>query len=881
MQALLGAAACGLLLINQKGSILYSNRAVEDIFGYKTEALINQHLSILLLPSMRQQHKKYFDSFFEKALSRDMGKGASFPGFHCSGKTVHVSIALSSIDFEGDTCVLATITKAALLNETTVNLAYSKANLASKIEENNRLINVAKNSLDAVYLLDQKQRISWANNAGVILLHKSKKETVGASIETIVDAKTTPDEKNKFLLALHKGLSYTGELYLGYEGMQAVPVSCSLQPVFENEMLQGFSLNVRDITNKRLLELQMRENNELLETIARIASLGFFSLDVDKNELTWSEQVYKIHELPVNSHIDVSDALKYYAPEAQAKISQAVDICMATGKSFDLELPFITAKNRRIWVRSVGYAEFIDGQPKKLKGAFQDITYMRQAAFKAEQAALTKSSFLANMSHELRTPISGILGLSEILSETELNQKQLEYLSMVQNSGNSLLFIVNQVLDYAKLDSGSQKLHHSTFNLTNLINHKTYIHALAADDKGCKFTIDILPDVPENFYGDSDRIAQVLTNLCSNAVKFTSDGEIIVRVSIATNGFLKVEVLDSGVGISKQDMMSLFQEFQQLDSTFSREHQGTGLGLTISKQLISLMDGEIGVTSELGKGSVFWFTIPIETGKSNQAHENKRVSLPNTLVLAASELDCEQWRILAKEEKFKIKAISSMAEVLSELKTDPHWTLTLIADLPSDIPISTCIASLKRFTKQDHKLVINNIFRVPEHSDEYYLDMPTSSVGGNSKEYWREQFFHLQSWYAQFTIGDEKTLINKHILIVEDNKINQALITGLLSSTGLHISIANNGKEALTIIEQDDSIDLVIMDCQMPVMDGFEATKRIRKHKNKRIAELRITAATAHGFEEDIQACFAVGMNDVLVKPFTKQQLLDNILCNL
>ena len=883
LYSIVNAVSYGLILIDKKGSILFANTAIEGLFGYKIKTLLTKHINVLWLPSTTNERQLALTSFFLKPCVRKSNNHTSFSASHKDGSIMHVGVTLNTTIHENEECLLATFTPEKQVNNTDQLLNSSRDILARNIDDNKRVLNVSKNSVDAVFLIDQKHHITWVNIAGGILLDARIKELTNVYVLDVVNDKSLRSEKTKFALALEQGLSFTGELHLAFSSKSVAQVDCSLQPVFENERLQGFTLTARDITNRRLLEAKMRDNNELLETVARIASLGFYSLDIEKNELTWSEQVYKIHDLPVHSKIDVSQALDYYAPQAKDKISAAVERCMETGKPFDMELPFITAKSRNIWVRSVGYAEFVNGQPVKLKGAFQDITYMRQAALDAEQAANAKSSFLTNMSHELRTPINGILGISEVLLDTSLSVQQNEYLSMVQSSGRSLLFLVNQVLDYAKLNSGSQKLHESIINLSTFIQHKTYIHVLAANEKGCKFNVDISPLVPSRYLGDADRIGQIINNLCSNAVKFTDAGEIRVKADITQDNMLKFEIKDSGVGIHAKDIDSLFEEFQQLDSTLSRHHQGTGLGLTITKQLVELMSGEIGVTSTIGKGATFWFTLPVNDIFVNALPEAPDVLIPNTLVLAASAQECEQWRSLAIQQKMKIKAVETMPDLVAALKLDVHWALSIITAVPEGFPIHTCIASIFRVANSNHRVLVNEKYLDNQdllQPNTYTMNM-VNYAPNNLQEPLLYLFVALQKWYAQFTEVIDGNWHNKHILIVEDNEINQTLFIGLLSSTELKITIANNGKEALDILDKDDSINLVVMDCQMPVMDGFEATRQIRSHANSRISALRIAAATAHGFEEDIQACFDVGMNDVLVKPFNKKQLIEIISRNL
>ncbi|MFW8591767.1 ATP-binding protein [Glaciecola sp. 2405UD65-10] len=891
LSVLLNNLASGMVLVNQRGIVEFCNITIAEIFGFSIEDILGKPLYNLLIPTMREAHQAHFDTFFKKPFSRSMGDGASFPAQHASGKTIYVSIGLRPLTLKNEEFVLATITPASRLNETTKSLAASEANLSRRINENKRLKHVAESSDDAVFLLDLKYCINWVNKAAVNLTGMTSTELSGQKILSFILVENNNHQINSLREALSEGRSYSGEIELRHNGGDRVQINASLQPVFESDILQGFYFTAKDETNRRRLEMQKRNNTELLETTARIAKLGFYSLDLLTDELIWSEEIYKIHELPVNQLVVIDDAISYYAPSAQETIKAAVERCIETGESFDLELPFTTAEGKAIWVRSVGYAEFKNGKPIKLKGALQDITNLRQAAIDAEQAALAKSSFLANMSHELRTPIAGVIGVGELLSSTDLAPEQIHYLNLINQSAESLLFLVNQVLDYAKLESGSQKLQESYFDLVDFSFNKTQVHKLAAQKKACIFSVSIDHNLPRFIFGDKSRIAQVIDNLCSNAVKFTDSGQIKLALRYQDNNILRCEVSDSGVGIKTQDASKLFSEFQQVDSSFSRIHQGTGLGLTISKQLVELMGGEIGLQSTFGKGSTFWFTLPLKV-KDEQAEVSVEGALPDTLLLVANEVQADIWQAQANTKKCRMKICTLVSELISELKANASWQVILIAGLSGEIPVATCIASIQRQMCASQKCVLINPILNSSNSacdsiinDEAKLTLinaPVSTSHVSLESITLERFHHYVEWTASNKLIYVHDLSAYSTLIVEDNEINQVLFREMLSQTKINITFASNGKEALDILyEKSKKFDLIIMDCQMPIMDGFAATEAIRLHQDEEIADIRICAATAHGFKEDVEKCLAVGMNDVLVKPFSKEQLLNSVLRNL
>lgn len=885
LSILLDSVASALVLVDQTGIIKYCNKNVEQIFGISAGDLIQCHINNLFLPTTRQIYQSHFEDFFNAPNNRLMGEEATFPAQHRSGKTIYITIDLTYLEFENKPCVLATISKVKKPDSATKKIERPKMRLLEKIEENKRILAVAENSSDAVYLLNQDCEITWVNPAALSLIGYRTVEVLSYPITNFLHQSQSENEIRDLSVALNEGLSFMGEVALATADGWKVPIDCSLFPVFGQDDLQGYVFAARNVSSRRKLEAQMRGNTELLETTARIAQLGFYSLDIKTEQLMWSEEVYKIHELPPNIKIEVENSINYYAPEARPIINEAVQRSMRTGESFDLELPFITAKGRYIWVRSVGYVEFKDGEPIKLKGAFQDITRLRQAAIDAEQAAQAKSSFLANMSHELRTPISGVLGISEILSNTPLDDKQKEYVSAISQSASTLLFLVNQVLDLAKLDSGSQRLNKRTFNLRQFMHETIYIHAVSAREKSCEFSLHIDDAVLDGLYTDSDRLRQVINNLCSNAIKFTESGSIQVDVRHNEDSELVITIKDSGIGINEDDIPLLFNEFQQIDNSYSRKHQGTGLGLTISKQLVELLGGKIGVRSKFGKGSDFWFSLPLSKVSGTGKEIETGIVLPSTLLLVEDEISANFWLEIAMQHKLKLRVCTDITEMLSELKSDKTWKIVGLFSVACDIPVQTCIASVLRVIGNHQTLLVNqgilalNELKKP-NNDYSQIDLSVTSTSLAQPPIF-EQFAKLLDWFSNQHGTHLSDWNGKRILIAEDNAINQLLFSEMLADTQAQVTIVENGQEALTMLEQDSIYDLVIMDCQMPVMDGFEATRRIREHATPAISNIRITAATAHGFEEDVQRCYEVGMNDVMVKPFSRTMLIDVISRNL
>ncbi len=763
-----------------------------------------------------------------------------------------------------------------------------------------------------LYLLDlEAERLVWINSRLTTLLGYRQEDLLARSYRDFLEDFAHPDDVASLRLADFANL-YSG---LGDSRIREVDYRIrdadgrwrwlrSRELVFSNDESgrpQRILGSSEDITERKEAEQAVRESESRFRELADSAPVIISLTELDRGVVFVNRTGIEFCGVSQDEVMGEGWLRFIHGDDRQRGIDLSA-FRAGVPKRMETELRVRRADGEYRWLATTSVPRFsphgeligftnssIDVTERK-----QTETAMRLAKEAAEAASRAKSEFLANMSHEIRTPMNGIMGMTELALDTELSQRQREYLSLVKSSAESLLIVINDILDFSKIEAGKLSLDPTPFELRKVLDDTLQGLALRAHAKGLELACRTAPEIPESLLGDAGRIRQVLVNLIGNAIKFTSAGEVVLDVAIecaiGEGVFLRFAVSDTGIGISGDKLASIFEPFEQADGSTTRRFGGTGLGLTISAKLVELMGGRIWVESNPGMGSTFWFTIALEPGPGPETPrlEPEPPQLEDLPILIVD--DNATNRLILREVVaswgMKPTTVDSGAAALKALRAAAArgvaFPIALVdgmmpemdgLDLSAEIRSDSTLATLRILilssaghpedTQDYQTLDISACLTKPVRQSELFdILMKTMSSSTNGSQ--------LSPTKATPDLDRPARVLN--ILLAEDHPVNQKVATRMLERMGHLVTLARDGKQALLAFDSQP-FDVILMDVQMPEMDGFEAVRAIRERETKLKSHTSIVALTAHAMLGDRERCLASGFDDYLSKPIRQIEL--------
>ncbi len=866
------------------GCILYVNDKFCDISGYERSFLIGKNHNLI---NSGRHPKEFFTNLWQT-----ISTGKVWHGEICNtaknGANYWVDVTIVPF-LDQDNKPYQYI---AIRTEVT-----ERKRLAEKIETSERQYRTAVNSLnEVIFRTDENGVWTFLNPAWTEITGFSIEDSLGQCYLNFVYERDAAVARQSFELFINSNAPYTKHqtryrtITGGYRWLDVY----AQVDKDENGKVIGLTGRLDDVTEQRDATALLQDNFSFVDALFESIPLPVYLKDDQGKYERLNKAFCKLFSIRAVDYVGktVNDLLN----AKDAFIQENLDRKLLKDGGTQLYEASLGLQNNKEFdaLYSKAALHKPDGSMRGIVGTIVDISDQKSAERAllvakqaAESASRSKSDFLANMSHEIRTPMNSIIGMTQLVLDSQLDTHQREYLSIVNTSADALLDIINDILDFSKIEAAKMSIETISFDLRRLILDSLRSLSLRAQEKGLELALDIDPKIPERLLGDPGRIRQVLLNLIGNAIKFTLRGEIIVRTQVVSldskNLNIIIEVSDTGVGIPIQMQDKVFEAFTQEDGSTTRRFGGTGLGLSITKNLVNLMDGDISLVSEVNKGSVFTITLDLGVDVSTQEKiiSTKPLALTAKKILLVDD-NITNLTILKKIfERLGAHAIlkNSGKEAIEFLKQDANGidciildcvmpelngfdTATALFNIDSakQVPIIMLSSSSRANDFESYKASTNirDYILKPANPDEIHLAV---SAAINQQPIALSPLVATESVIAP-------AAHSMHILLVEDNPLNQKLATALLKRWGHHFDIANNGLEALEW-HAKETYDLILMDLQMPMMGGYEATSIIReREKSSFIKKSIIIAMTANALEGDREQCIAHQMDDYLSKPF-------------
>jgi len=750
---------------------------------------------------------------------------------------------------------------------------------------------------DSIVITDASGVIEYVNAVFTSMTGYTTQEAVGQHTRILKSGSQDPSFYRDLWQTVLAGRIWRGELVNRRKDGSLYTEEMSVAPIRDaSGAITDFIAIKRDVTERRATEAALRDSERRLQ-------LAQFSVDNTSEAIFWIDPDSRIRNVNPAACEMLGRTREELLTMSLADIDpQVKEMCWPDFWNTLHRQKAVTFESRnlrkdgQIFPVEISATHFeFDGQEYGL-GIVRDITERKQveqellaAKQAAEIANRAKSEFLANMSHEFRTPMNGIIGMTNLLQQTELTPEQRKFVELLASSGESLLRIVNDVLDLARIEAQKIVLENAEFDLCVTVQQVVEVLALAAQQKNLEITCCIAEQTPRHVRGDGGRLRQILTNLVDNAVKFTHRGEVAIRVNVKQEDQrhvkLQFSIADTGVGFPKGREASLFSPFVQADGSSTRRYGGTGLGLAISKRLVEMMHGEIKVDSEEGQGATVCFTCEFEKTEQIVQSEPVPAWLGACRILLVDEnatngnLVCDVLRSWHCDAQFVSAGGAALTALLHAQESEIPFQFALLDGKLNDLDGETVAAGIrKHMILNDVKLILMTTLgpsaarlRPPEFAGQVHKPIWPYTLRAALQALASEpQAEHLSSSIAA---AAAHVVHSCRVLLVEDSLTNQAVAMAMLKKLGYQADLATTGMEALEAVYRA-SYDLVLMDCEMPEMDGYEATRRLRQcHANTGNRDIPVIAVTANAFAADREKCLQAGMNDYIAKPIDLRQL--------
>jgi len=906
----------GAVTISEDGAIIYANKFMEKILDKPLEKVIGATIDQFMAPSDIASFRALLKQSSHGDVSAELKLKTS------NGLIIPAYLSINRLPLHDEPFFCMTITD--LTDQKRQERILAEERLSRSIIDQ---------SAEAIVVCDDQGMVIRASSAAFDLIGRNCLMEQFDTVFALRICRTSPAQSadaadfEPFTIShVINGSNYRScEACIGESGVHARHLLLSAAPLkdIENNVVGGV-VNLTDISKQIAFERCLQEREEKYRQLYESIRDAYVQIDMAGNI---RETNPAFQEMLGYTHEElICLTSKYLTPEQWHDFEAAIiqEEIIPAGSSRIYEKEYIRKDGT---VFPVEHRFFLlqdhTHQPVAMWAIVRDITDRKQveenlviAKAQADAANRAKSEFLANMSHEIRTPMNGVIGMTGLLLDTELDDEQRRYAEIVCSSGNALLCLINDILDFSKIEAKKLDLEVLDFDLSRLLDDFADTLALRANENGLELLYAADLNVPTLLCGDPGRLRQILTNLTGNAIKFTHAGEVSVRVSLVEDNvksetvMLRFSVRDTGIGIPAEKMDRLFKEFSQIDGSTTRQYGGSGLGLSISKQLAELMGGEAGVTSEEGKGSEFWFTARFNkqaVGAYKESIQPADLHGVRVLIVDDSATSREiltarmvSWGMRPTEVKDGPGALQSLYLALNE--NDPFCIAVIDMRMPDmdGETLGSVIRGDKRLS--DTRMIL--LTSVGTRGDALRFQQIGFSAYTTKPIQHRELKVVLSLALAEQEGIEPKPIVTRHtarekinlfvdrnvrILLAEDDITNQLVALGILKKLGLHADAVSNGSDALIAL-QAKHYDLVLMDVNMPVMDGFEATKRIRNYENIVTTNeenkmmnylpsfssiIPIIAMTAHAMKGDRELCLEAGMNDYITKPVSPQALVE------